>query len=62
MQPGDDGVHDDMLENIVREFDDDTEFDFLDHLDAKLVKADETNLEYRQDSVENARKIAKLEN
>ena len=62
MELGDDDIQDDILENIANEFNDDTEFDFLDHLDAKLVKAEEANLEYRQAAVESARKIAKLEN
>ena len=48
-------IDDEVLENIARDYDDDANFEILDHLNAKLDKAEMTNFEYRQAAVENAR-------
>ena len=50
-----------VFDNVAEEFDD-SQFEMLDHLNAKLEKAEKANIQYREQELENARKLAKLEN
>ena len=57
----DDSIEHGPFDNLEEEFDA-SQFEMLDHLNAKLEKAEKANIQYREEAMDNARKLAMLEN